>query len=119
MLPHIFIPSLLKCVFRYIIIGETFYTIISQVFPCASFIGLNAPRLNLRILLSTQTQTPPATILGDRPASFVKSEKLRRPMSPHLTIYAAQLTALMSFANRATGAGLAAGMNNKNNLFIY
>lgn len=37
---------------------------------------------------------------------FERSEKLGRPMSPHLSIYAWQLTNTMSIMNRATGVAM-------------
>jgi succinate dehydrogenase (ubiquinone) cytochrome b560 subunit len=37
----------------------------------------------------------------------VVEQSARRPLSPHLTIYALQLTSLMSIGHRMTGAGLA------------
>ncbi|CAN7983832.1 unnamed protein product [Ixodes hexagonus] len=37
---------------------------------------------------------------------FEKNKKLQRPLSPHLTIYARQITAMMSLTHRITGCGL-------------
>ncbi|XP_014772050.1 succinate dehydrogenase cytochrome b560 subunit, mitochondrial [Octopus bimaculoides] len=39
-----------------------------------------------------------------------KNKRLKRPMSPHLTIYKPQLTSILSVAHRATGIVLSAGM---------
>lgn len=37
------------------------------------------------------------------------TEKVQRPLSPHLQVYKLPLTALMSISHRITGAGLAIG----------
>lgn len=37
------------------------------------------------------------------------TQKVQRPLSPHLQVYRLPLTALMSISHRATGAGLAVG----------
>ncbi|KDR78594.1 hypothetical protein GALMADRAFT_43694, partial [Galerina marginata CBS 339.88] len=37
---------------------------------------------------------------------ILNKQPLRRPSSPHLTIYQPQLTSIVSIANRITGAGL-------------
>ncbi len=37
------------------------------------------------------------------------TQKVKRPLSPHLQVYKLPLTALMSVSHRATGAGLAIG----------
>ncbi|XP_064471895.1 succinate dehydrogenase cytochrome b560 subunit, mitochondrial-like [Ornithodoros turicata] len=42
---------------------------------------------------------------------FEKNSKLQRPLSPHLTIYAPQLTSMLSITHRFTGCGLA--------IFVY
>uniref|UniRef100_A0A1E1X1P5 Putative succinate dehydrogenase cytochrome b subunit n=1 Tax=Amblyomma aureolatum TaxID=187763 RepID=A0A1E1X1P5_9ACAR len=39
---------------------------------------------------------------------FNKNKSLKRPLSPHLTIYAPQITMVLSLAHRTTGLGLAA-----------
>jgi succinate dehydrogenase (ubiquinone) cytochrome b560 subunit len=41
---------------------------------------------------------------------FERSKILNRPISPHLTIYAPQMTWILSIGHRMTGAGLALGM---------
>ena len=41
---------------------------------------------------------------------FQRSQFLKRPISPHLTIYAPQITWVVSIGHRVTGAGLAVGM---------
>ena len=40
---------------------------------------------------------------------FVRNEGLKRPVSPHLTIYKMPLPAVMSIGHRATGAALTFG----------
>jgi len=39
-----------------------------------------------------------------------KNEKMGRPLSPHLTIYKPQLTAMLSITHRGTGCGLHFGL---------
>lgn len=38
---------------------------------------------------------------------WAKNKRLRRPMSPHLTIYKPQITSLLSVTHRGTGVALA------------
>ncbi|KAJ3386009.1 hypothetical protein HDU92_002769 [Lobulomyces angularis] len=45
----------------------------------------------------------------EQPESFVKSQKLGRPMSP-ITIYKPQITSVLSISSRVTGAGLGVGI---------
>ena len=45
-------------------------------------------------------------LIGDQDF-FEKNEKLKRPLSKHLTIYQPQLTAILSTFHRGTGAALA------------
>jgi succinate dehydrogenase (ubiquinone) cytochrome b560 subunit len=45
-------------------------------------------------------------LIGDQDF-FEKNEKLKRPLSKHLTIYEPQLTAILSTFHRGTGAALA------------
>jgi len=42
--------------------------------------------------------------------SILNQQRLKRPTSPHLTIYQPQLTWVMSIANRAAGVGLSVRM---------
>ncbi|XP_054723768.1 succinate dehydrogenase cytochrome b560 subunit, mitochondrial-like [Uloborus diversus] len=41
---------------------------------------------------------------------FEKNERLKRPMSPHLTIYKPQLTSMLSITHRATGIVLSGAL---------
>lgn len=74
--------------------------------------------------ISDRREKPPSTVetgpLAERrkwvgvieSQSFVaKNEKMKRPTSPHLTIYRPQLTSVLSISNRITGAGLTVGMS--------
>lgn len=61
-------------------------------------------------LLSTQWTralftTPSATVMKTQSAEdyWTKNKRLRRPVSPHLTIYKPQITSMLSFSHRATG----------------
>ncbi|TFK34542.1 succinate dehydrogenase cytochrome b560 subunit [Crucibulum laeve] len=71
-----------------------------------------APRLvrnqvvarNLVVKRSVQTQSLPSTAAVE----ILDKQRLRRPSSPHFTIYQPQLTWLGSIANRATGGALSA-----------
>ncbi|XP_037558371.1 succinate dehydrogenase cytochrome b560 subunit, mitochondrial [Dermacentor silvarum] len=38
---------------------------------------------------------------------FKKNKSLKRPLSPHLSIYAPQMTSMLSLTHRATGCGMA------------
>ncbi|XP_077524538.1 succinate dehydrogenase cytochrome b556 subunit-like isoform X1 [Amblyomma americanum] len=38
---------------------------------------------------------------------FSKNKSLKRPLSPHLSIYAPQMTSMLSLTHRATGCGMA------------
>jgi succinate dehydrogenase (ubiquinone) cytochrome b560 subunit len=42
---------------------------------------------------------------------ILNAQRLKRPSSPHFTIYQPQLTWLSSIANRATGGALSARMS--------
>ncbi|CAG8444698.1 8691_t:CDS:2 [Funneliformis caledonium] len=53
---------------------------------------------------STSQETSPAH------EEILISQRAKRPLSPHFTIYQPQLTWYMSFAHRVTGAGLAVGL---------
>ncbi|CAG0892452.1 unnamed protein product [Cyprideis torosa] len=48
-----------------------------------------------------------------------RNKKLGRPMSPHLTIYAPQLTSMLSICHRGTGAGYAALLNGAAALYLF
>ncbi|KAF8767378.1 succinate dehydrogenase cytochrome b560 subunit, mitochondrial-like [Argiope bruennichi] len=41
---------------------------------------------------------------------FERNERLKRPLSPHLTIYKPQLTSILSVTHRATGIVLSGGL---------
>lgn len=58
----------------------------------------------ITIYRGVQTQSLPPSAASD----ILNSQRLKRPSSPHFTIYQPQLTWLGSIANRVTGAGLSA-----------
>lgn len=69
--------------------------------------------LLLRSFLSRKivTKAPPATYMAPEANEVAFSkQQAARPLSPHLTIYEPQLTALMSIGHRMTGAALSAGI---------
>ncbi|XP_037502395.1 succinate dehydrogenase cytochrome b560 subunit, mitochondrial-like [Rhipicephalus sanguineus] len=41
---------------------------------------------------------------------FKKNKSLKRPLSPHLSIYAPQMTSMLSLTHRATGCAMAVGL---------
>ena len=53
--------------------------------------------------LSTQSTSPQEAL------SILNAQRMRRPSSPHFTIYEPQLSWLSSIANRVTGNGLSIG----------
>ena len=56
--------------------------------------------------VTTGASPPPAQILpGEN--HFDKNRRLKRPMSPHLTIYKPQLTSMLSISHRGTGMAMA------------
>ena len=55
--------------------------------------------------IETQSLPPSAA------EKILNEQRLRRPNSPHFTIYQPQLTWLSSIANRVTGAGLSTCMS--------
>ncbi|KAJ3476975.1 hypothetical protein NLI96_g10778 [Meripilus lineatus] len=70
---------------------------------------LFAPRLarnqiarNVVVKRGVQTQSLPPSAA----TNILNAQRLKRPSSPHFTIYQPQLTWLGSIANRVTGAGL-------------
>jgi len=54
---------------------------------------------------STQLQSNPKTL--DSESFWTKNDRLKRPMSPHLTIYKYQITSVLSITHRMTGLALA------------
>ncbi|CAB4401232.1 cytochrome b560 subunit of succinate dehydrogenase [Rhizophagus irregularis] len=58
---------------------------------------------------NTRQDTTSATSQGTSQEEILVSQRAKRPLSPFM-IYQPQLTWYMSFAHRATGAGLAAGL---------
>ncbi|KAI0763347.1 succinate dehydrogenase cytochrome b560 subunit [Trametes elegans] len=58
----------------------------------------------LRALAKRSIQTESLTPSAEQ--QILNQQRLRRPSSPHFTIYQPQLTWLSSIANRVTGAGL-------------
>ena len=56
--------------------------------------------LHLYRSIQTQTLTPSAE------QDILNHQRLRRPSSPHFTIYQPQLTWIGSIVNRVTGVGL-------------
>ncbi|XP_065175152.1 succinate dehydrogenase cytochrome b560 subunit, mitochondrial-like [Sycon ciliatum] len=59
-------------------------------------------RASVPVLVRGQTSAPEDF--------FKKNEELKRPMSPHVTIYTPQWTWTLSIAHRGTGVGLACGI---------
>ncbi|GIY51564.1 succinate dehydrogenase cytochrome b560 subunit, mitochondrial [Caerostris darwini] len=74
----------------------------------------NLGRIGYRACLSSSLQKfVPLTTSVARATSdnfFEKNEKLKRPLSPHLTIYRLQLTSMLSLTHRATGIVLTGGL---------
>ncbi|KAJ2918138.1 hypothetical protein MD484_g2241, partial [Candolleomyces efflorescens] len=62
----------------------------------------NAVMRNVVARRSVQTKSLPASVADN----ILNEQRLKRPSSPHFTIYQPQLTWLGSIANRVTGAGL-------------
>ncbi|KAI8509755.1 hypothetical protein Bbelb_121830 [Branchiostoma belcheri] len=59
--------------------------------------------------LSSRLAAPMTTTAQEEMAKFWdKNAQKKRPMSPHLTIYKPQLTAMLSITHRGTGAAMAA-----------
>ena len=74
---------------------------------------MNASRALTRSIVNFRV---PSSTIVRRAASNGESyterqEKLGRPVSPHVTIYAFPPAALTSITNRVTGVGLSAGMS--------
>ena len=68
------------------------------------FMSVLAQSVLLRAHLPSTIQTeslPPSAA-----QTILNQQRLRRPSSPHFTIYQPQLTWLSSIANRVTGSGL-------------
>ena len=63
-----------------------------------------ASTLTLRIR-SVQTESLPPSAAVD----ILNAQRIKRPSSPHFTIYEPQITWIGSIANRVTGGGLSAG----------
>ena len=76
-----------------------------SVFAVNSSLRFSLGLRSLKTLPETESRKPTLEI-----DSFERSKFLGRPISPHLTIYAPQITWLVSIGHRATGAGLALGM---------
>lgn len=57
-------------------------------------------------LLSCTRVTMATTAQEEQKQFWDKNKTLKRPMSPHLTIYKPQLTSMLSITNRATGVAL-------------
>ncbi|KAJ1307584.1 hypothetical protein OPQ81_001681 [Rhizoctonia solani] len=58
------------------------------------------------LVRSIQTESLPPSAATD----ILNAQRVRRPSSPHFTIYQPQITWLASIANRATGGVLSAGL---------
>ncbi|KAK7081081.1 hypothetical protein SK128_022644 [Halocaridina rubra] len=55
------------------------------------------------------TSTPACALKAQSAEDFwAKNKRLRRPVSPHMTIYKPQITSMLSLSHRATGVALSA-----------
>ncbi|XP_038047940.1 succinate dehydrogenase cytochrome b560 subunit, mitochondrial-like [Patiria miniata] len=78
-----------------------------------TFRSVNCSQLLLRRLTPCMTKRVTATVSTwkDEQNKFLeKNATLKRPMSPHITIYSFPLTALLSGSHRFTGLGIYAGL---------
>jgi succinate dehydrogenase (ubiquinone) cytochrome b560 subunit len=76
-----------------------------QVFGVARAVGRVGLRTGVR---GVATRVPTTPMTPDENLALLNAQRLRRPSSPHFTIYQPQYTWLLSIANRFTGAGLSA-----------
>ncbi|KAJ3320739.1 cytochrome b subunit of succinate dehydrogenase, Sdh3p [Boothiomyces sp. JEL0866] len=86
--------------------------LVKQLFNCNRLARLSVrPVLGVRYNFSRSVSTNYNDPDAHKPTldiePFSKSERLGRPVAPHLTIYQPQLTWVMSAAHRITGAGVA------------
>ncbi|KAI0075995.1 succinate dehydrogenase cytochrome b560 subunit [Panus rudis PR-1116 ss-1] len=73
-----------------------------QAAAAPRFVARNAALRNALIKRSVQTESLPPSAANQ----ILNSQRLKRPSSPHFTIYQPQLTWIGSIANRITGCGL-------------
>jgi len=65
---------------------------------------------SLRCATTAATSPPPAQP-RDGETFMAKNARLKRPMSPHLTIYKPQLTSMLSISHRGTGLAMSGVMS--------
>jgi len=86
--------------------GRSFFlrSALSAKQPCITATGL--PKQSCLTSLSTSALVKSdGRKVRDGEGFWTKNERMKRPMSPHITIYSFPMPAVMSITNRITGAG--------------